>query len=100
MTDQERINENLQRQIDAQNARIDNVLVKVDGLIQSFQDFKDEMRQQNQMRAEEIREIRASVNGIQNRIDDMGKHVRNLSLTAMGAIGAMVVTVIISLLRG
>ena len=65
MTDQERINENLQRQIDAQNARIDNVLTKVDGLIDSFQDFKQEMRQQNQMRADEIREIRSSVSNIQ-----------------------------------
>jgi hypothetical protein len=50
------------------------------------------MRQQNQMRAEDMREIRLSIDG-------MGKHVRNLALTAMGAIGAMVVTVIISLLK-
>ena len=100
MTDQERINTDLQRQIDAQNSRIDNVLTKVDGLIQSLQDFKDEMRDfksemrdRDNQRAEDIREIRSG-------IDSMGKHVRNLSLTAMGAIGAMVVTVIISLLRG
>ena len=80
--------------------RITSLESNLNNLIAEFRDFKDEMRQQNQMRAEEIREIRASVNGIQNRIDDMGKHVRNLSFTAMGAIGAMVVTVIISLLRG
>ena len=92
MTEQERINENLQRQIDAQNARIDNTLIKIDGLIRGFQDFKNEMRQQNQMRAEDMREIR-------NSIDSMGKHVRNLAITSMAAIGAMVVTVIISLLR-
>ena len=85
MTEQEKINENLQRQIDAQNARIDTVLAKVDMVI-------DEMRDRDNQRAQDIREIRAS-------IDDMGKHVRNLSLTAMGAIGAMVVTVIISLLK-
>ena len=85
MTEQERINENLQRQIDAQTARIDNVLTKVDMLV-------TEMRDRDNQRAEDIREIRASING-------MGKHVRNLSLTAMGAIGAMVVTVIISLLK-
>ena len=76
-----------------------NVLTKVDGLIDSFQDFKQEMRQQNQMRADEIREIRSSVSNIQNRINDMGKYVRNMSWTSMAAIGAMVVTVIISLLR-
>ena len=103
MTDQEKINENLQRQIDAQNARIDNTLVKVDGLIRGLQDFKEEVRQQNQMRAEDMREIRQDMKEMQKnldaKIDSIGKHVRNLSLTAMGAIGAMVVTVIISLLR-
>ena len=85
MTEQEKINADVQRQIDAQNARIDTVLAKVDMVI-------DEMRDRDNQRAQDIREIRAS-------IDDMGKHVRNLSLTAMGAIGAMVVTVIISLLK-
>ena len=104
MTDQERINTDLQRQIDAQNSRIDNVLTKIDMLIdemrnrdnqraEEMRDFKSEMRDRDNQRAEDIREIRSS-------IDSMGKHVRNLSLTAMGAIGAMVVTVIISLLRG
>ncbi|MBE8954263.1 MAG: hypothetical protein SR2Q5_01130 [Quinella sp. 2Q5] len=99
MTEQERINENLQRQIDAQNARTDAVLIKVEDLVREMKDFKAEMRQQNQMRAEDMREIRQTINNMQNNINDMGKHVRNLSLTAMGAIGAMVVTVIISLLR-
>ena len=92
MTEQEKINQNLQRQIDAQNARIDNISVSVNGLIRALQDFKEEMRDRDNQRAEDIREIRSS-------IDSMGKHVRNLALTAMGAIGAMVVTVIISLLR-
>ena len=96
MTDQERINENLQRQIDAQNARVGNVLTKVDMLI-------SEMRDRDNQRAEEIREMRqkhdADMKEIRSSIDSISKHVRNLSLTAMGAIGAMVVTVIISLLR-
>lgn len=99
MTEQEKINENLQRQIDAQNARIDNVATKVDDLISSFQDFKSEIRDRDNQRATDMREIWTSIGNMQNRIDDMGKHVRNLSLTARGAIGAMVVTVIISLLR-
>jgi len=51
------------------------------------------MRERDNQLAQDMREIRAS-------LSDMGKHVRNLSLTAMAAIGAMVVTVIISLLRG
>ena len=92
MTEQERINEGLQRQIDAQNARIDNVLAKVDTIIGEMRDFDNQ-------RATDIREIRASINNMQNSIIDMGKHVRNISLTAMGAIGAMVVSVIYSILK-
>ena len=85
MTEQEKINAEVQTKLALQDAK--------------FNMFMEEMRDRDNQRAEDIREIRASVSNIQNRIDDMGKHVRNLSLTAMGAIGAMVVTVIISLLR-
>ncbi|MBE8954623.1 MAG: hypothetical protein SR2Q5_02990 [Quinella sp. 2Q5] len=85
MTDQEQINVEVQTKLALQDA-------KFNAFVDEMRDFKTEMRQQNQMRAEEMREIRAS-------IADMGRHVRNLSLTAMAAIGAMVVTVIISLLK-
>lgn len=44
MTEQERINENLQRQIDAQNARIDNVLTKVDIFIEESKQQREDMR--------------------------------------------------------
>ena len=72
--------------------RVTEVAVNMNSLIRELKDFKTEMRDRDNQRVQDIREIRAS-------IDSMGKHVRNLSLTAMGAIGAMVVTVIISLLR-
>ena len=75
----------------------------VNSLIRELKDFKDEMRGQNQMRAAEIQELRqkqeADMKEIRASIDGMGKHVRNLAITSMAAIGAMVVTVIISLLR-
>ena len=64
-----------------------------------FNMFMQEMRDRDNQRVEDMREIRTSISNMQNRIEDMGKHVRNLSITAMAAIGAMVVTVIISLLR-
>ncbi len=85
MTEQERINAEVQTKLALQDAK--------------FNVFMQEMRDRDNQRAEDIREIRTSISNIQNRIDDMGKHVRNLSLTAMGAIGAMVVTVIISLIK-
>ncbi|MBR2520028.1 MAG: hypothetical protein IKE46_09635 [Selenomonadaceae bacterium] len=56
------------------------------------EEFRAEMRERDRQRAEDMREIRAS-------LSDMGKHVRNLAITSMAAIGAMGVTVIISLLR-
>ena len=85
MTEQEKINAEVQTKLASQDAK--------------FNMFMQEMRDRDNQRAEDIREIRTSIANIQNRIDDMGKHVRNLSLTAMGAIGAMVVTVIVSILK-
>ena len=99
MTEQEKINENLQRQIDAQNARVGNVLAKVDMLI-------TELRDRDNQRAEDIRELRQDMKSLHARIDDMGKHVRNLAWTGMAAIGgmfvavgAMVATVIYTILK-
>ena len=89
MTEQEKINAEVQTKLALQDAK--------------FNMFMQEMRDRDNQRAEDMREIRqkqeADMKEIRNSLDGMGKHVRNLSLTAMGAIGAMVVTVIISLLR-
>ena len=92
MADLETKVDKLDERVTSLELRVAETTANINGLIRELKDFKDEMRQQNKMRAEEIREIRAG-------IDDMGKHVRNLSVTAMAAIGAMVVTVIISILK-
>ena len=93
MTEQERINSEVQMKLALQDA-------KFNAFVQEMRDFKTEMRDRDNQRAEDMREIRSSISNMQNRIDDMGKHVRNLLITSMAAIGAMVVTVIISLLKG
>ncbi|MBR2520029.1 MAG: hypothetical protein IKE46_09640 [Selenomonadaceae bacterium] len=85
MTEQEQINNEVQMKLALQDAK--------------FNQFMQEMRDRDNQRAEDIREIRTSIANMQNNINDMGKHVRNLAITSMAAIGAMVVTVIISLLR-
>ena len=85
MTEQEKINAEVQTKLALQDAK--------------FNMFMEEMRDRDNQRAEDIREIRTSIANMQNNINDMGKHVRNLAITSMAAIGAMVVTVIISLLR-
>ena len=79
MTEQEKINAEVQTKLALQDA-------KFNMFMEEMRDFKDEMRQQNKMRAEEIREIRAS-------LDSMGKHVRNLTITSMAAVGGMAVAV-------
>ncbi len=86
------------------NNPITELTSNVNSLIREMKDFKDEMRQQNQMRANEIRDLRKDMQEMQksldSKIDDMGNHVRNLVWTSMAAIGAMVVTVVISLVKG
>ena len=71
--------------------RLNAVENKVTSIETKVDMFIGEMRQQNQMRAEEIREIRESINGMGNRIDDMGKHVRNLTVAAMVGMGTMTI---------
>ena len=96
MTEQERINSEVQTKLALQDAK--------------FNMFMQEMRDRDNQRATEImelrqkqdadmKEIRSSISNMQNSISDMGKHVRNLAITSMAAIGAMVVTVIISILK-
>lgn len=92
MTDQEKINSEVQTKLALQDA-------KFNAFVDEMREFKTEMRNRDNQRAEDMREIRAS-------ITDMGKHVRNLSVTAMAAVGgmavavgAMVVTVIYSVLK-
>ena len=92
MTEQERKVEKLDERVTNLERQVSETTINVNGLIRALQDFKTEMRDRDNQRAEDIREIRQD-------IKDMGKHVRNLSLTAMAAIGAMVVTVIVSLLK-
>ena len=91
----------LQRHSAIQDARISNLETKFEMFMQSMkettdnlkaemQDFKNEMRDRDNRRADEVAEIR-------NSIDSMGKNVRNVSYTAIAAIGAMVVTVLMNL---
>ena len=85
MTEQEKINAEVQTKLALQDAK--------------FNMFMQEMRDRDNQRAEDMREIRTSLGNMQNRIDDMGKHVRNMALTAIGAIGAIAITVIVSLFK-
>jgi len=86
MADLETRVDKLDERVSSLEQRVTETTANVNSLIRELKDFKDEMRQQNKMRVEEIREIRAS-------LDSMGKHVRNLAITSMAAIGGMAVAV-------
>lgn len=69
MTEQEVINNHLKTKVEIQDEK--------------FNMFMNEMRDRDNQRHAEMTEIRTMIDG-------MGKHVRNLTYTAIGAIGAMV----------
>ena len=82
--------------------RITNLESNVNNLIAEMRDFKNEMRQQNKMRAEEIMEMRqkhdADMKEIRTSIDGMGKHVRNLSVATIIGVATIAITVVYSIL--
>ena len=92
MTEQEKINAEVQTKLALQDAK--------------FNMFMQELRDRDNQRAEDIRELRQDMKNLYARIEDMGKHVRNLAWTGMAAIGgmfvavgAMVATVIYTILK-
>lgn len=82
MTEQEQINERLQRQIDAQTARIDNVLTKVDMLVTESQQQREDIRRAQEKHDADMKEMRAD-------IKSSLKHIQNLTIAAMVGIGAI-----------
>ena len=92
MTTEEKV-ENLTEKYSDLHTVVNVLATNVNNLTSELRDFKQEMRQQNEMRADEVKEIR-------NSIDGMNKHVRNLSYTSIAAIAAMVITVLLNLPKG
>lgn len=64
--------------------RLNKVEKQVTSIETKIDMFIGEMRERDNQRAAEIREIRAS-------IEDMGKHVRNLTVAAMVGMGTMTI---------
>ena len=102
MTEQEKINVDIQRQIDAQGTRIDTLVIKVDALSDKIDAFVEESRAARERQDADIRELRqkqdADMKEICNSLDGMGKHVRNLSVATIIGVGTIAITVIYSIL--
>ena len=88
MTDQEKIAQNLQRQIDAQNARIDNVLTKVDMLVIESQQQREDIRRAQEKHDADIKEINAR---IESKFDKLSGQIQSLTIAAVVGIGAIVI---------
>ena len=84
MTEQERINSDVQMKLALQDA-------KFNAFVDEMRDFKEEMRQQNQMRAEDIREMRQNMKDVQKSMQDM----HNLNVVTLLGIAAIVVAVLL-----
>ncbi|MBR4903951.1 MAG: hypothetical protein IKZ53_04720 [Selenomonadaceae bacterium] len=85
--------------------RVSAVTAKIDTFIGEMRDFKNEMRQQNQMRAEEMRdrdnqrvaeivELRqrqdADRKALEDKIDRLGDKIQNMVIAAVVGFGAIV----------
>ena len=92
----------LENRVNALEIKTTTIESKVDAFIQEMRDFKTEMRDRDNQRAAEIREIRQSqeamrkdmyavVDRMDQKIDGIGKFVQNLTIAAMVGIGAAVV---------
>ena len=99
MMDQEQINNEVQMKLALQDA-------KFNAFVQEMRDFKDEMRQQNQMRAEEIREIRQEMLNRDNQRAEEMREIRvslqsmqssghNLNIVTIMGVAAIVIAVLL-----
>lgn len=83
MADLESRMDRLETKVIDHDIRFEQVMTKVDMFI-------EESRESRKRRDEEMREFRerhdADMRDIRQNIDSMGKHVRNLTMTAMGGI--------------
>ena len=77
-----------EKKLNQVEARVSNLETKFEAFMQEMRDFKAEMRDRDNQRAEDIREIRTSLDG-------MNKYVQSLTVTAMVGVGASVIAVVV-----
>ena len=105
MTEQEQINVNLQ-------THVSSLETKFEAFMRAHEDFKTEMRQQNEMRANEIRDLQkkqdeerakreADMREINKKIDDkfdkISSQLQMMSVTTILGVGAIVWAIVSAL---
>lgn len=119
MTEQEQFSVNIQRQIDAQNARIDSVMAKVDMLVVESQQQREDIRRAQEKHDADMKEIRERQEAAQAKhdaqmhemnerfyaktdamnakidakFDKLGEQIHTMTITAVVGFGAIIVAV-------
>lgn len=88
MTEQEVINNDVQTKLAIHDEKFNSFMNSMDDFKHEMNNFRQEMRDRDNQRHAEMAEIRTLIDG-------SNKYVRNLTFTAIGAIAAMVVTVLL-----
>ena len=93
MTEQERINQTLQRQIDAQNSRIDLLGAKFDALNDKIDTFIEESRLARTRQDEDIREMQtrfySKFDAIDAKFDKISDQIHTMTIAAVVGFGAI-----------
>lgn len=97
MTDQEQINVNLQRQIDAQTARIDNVLAKVEMLVAESQQQREDIRRAQEKHDADIKEMNTRFyekmdvmeTKFDSKFDKLSEQIHTLTIASVVGLGAI-----------
>lgn len=84
MTEQETVNNEVHEKLAIHDEKFNSLILKIDATNNRIDDFINEMRDRDNQRAEDMREIRASVSSI-----------RTLTVTTIVAIAAMVITILL-----
>ena len=101
MTEQDRINQQLQRQIDAQNARIDTVLAKVDMMIDEAKQQREDIRRAQEKHDADMREMNqrfyTKIDGLDKKFDDkfdkLSEQLHTMTIAAVVGFGAIAAAV-------
>lgn len=87
MTEQEQFSVNIQRQIDAQNARIDSVMAKVDMLVVESQQQREDIRRAQEKHDADMKEINKKID---DKFDKISSQLQMMAVTTILGVGAIV----------
>jgi len=95
MTEQEKINAEVQMKLILQDAKINVFTQEMLDFKNEMLDFKNEMRDRDNQRAEDIRELRQDIKSIRADMQNMLNSNRNLNIVTILGVAAIVIAVLL-----